>query len=61
MKTSEFEKDIYINECKEAKIHVSELESKIQEMGHELTELKSTEADAKLKAMKQVEEMDPEL
>ncbi|PWA80080.1 hypothetical protein CTI12_AA200170 [Artemisia annua] len=61
LKTAEFEKDIYINVCKEEKIRVSELKSKIQEMGHVLTELKSTEADAKLKAMKQVEEMETEL
>ncbi|KAL7598881.1 uncharacterized protein LOC111883289 isoform X1 [Lactuca sativa] len=42
LKTSEFEKDIYINECKEAKIRVSELHSKIQIMADELSDLKST-------------------
>ncbi|KAI7745215.1 hypothetical protein M8C21_016636 [Ambrosia artemisiifolia] len=45
LEASEFEKEVYINECKEAKIRVSELESKIQEMADELTMLKSTETE----------------
>ncbi|XP_024977271.1 putative WEB family protein At4g17210 [Cynara cardunculus var. scolymus] len=68
LKSSEFEKDVFINECKEARIRVSELEFKIQEMAEELTELSSTRAqllrvekqlvaatDAKFEAMKQAE------
>lgn len=71
LKSSEFEKDRFINECKEARIRVSELESKIQEMADELTELNSTRAqllgvekqlvaatDAKIEAMKQAEMME---
>nr|XP_043639552.1 filament-like plant protein 3 [Erigeron canadensis] len=74
LKTSEFEKDIYINECKEAKVRVSELESKIQEMTNELAELESTRADlivvkkqlmeatdAKLEGMKQAEVMETQV
>lgn len=61
LKSSEFEKDIFINECKEAKIRVLELESTIQEMDNELTELKSTQTDllnAKLEAVKQADVME---
>ncbi|KAL4566489.1 hypothetical protein LXL04_030605 [Taraxacum kok-saghyz] len=42
LKTSEFEKDIYINECKEAKFRASELESTIQKLVDEISDLKST-------------------
>ncbi|KAK9080416.1 hypothetical protein SSX86_000174 [Deinandra increscens subsp. villosa] len=48
LKTAEFEKDVYANECKEAKVHVSELESKIRDMAEELTMLKSTEAELRI-------------
>ncbi|KAF5807260.1 hypothetical protein HanRHA438_Chr05g0240931 [Helianthus annuus] len=71
LKNSEFEKEVYINECKEAKIRVSEFETKIQEMADELTMLKSTEDELrvlekqlmeatsdKLKNIKQMEEME---
>ncbi|MFS7939711.1 hypothetical protein Hanom_Chr05g00455101 [Helianthus anomalus] len=71
LKNSEFEKEVYINECKEAKIRVSEFETKIQEMADELTMLKSTEDELrvlekqlmeatsdKLKTIKQMEEME---
>ncbi|KAI3686534.1 hypothetical protein L1987_80213 [Smallanthus sonchifolius] len=74
LKTSELDKEVYINECKEAKIRVTELESKIQEMADELTMLKSTEAELcilekqleeatndKLEAMKQMEEMETQV
>ncbi|KAM0063174.1 hypothetical protein Hdeb2414_s0003g00087971 [Helianthus debilis subsp. tardiflorus] len=71
LKNSEFEKEVYINECKEANIRVSEFETKIQEMADELTMLKSTEdklrvlekqvmeaTSDKLKTIKQMEEME---
>ncbi|KAJ0751222.1 hypothetical protein HanLR1_Chr05g0191111 [Helianthus annuus] len=71
LKNSEFEKEVYINECKEAEIRVSEFETKIQEMADELTMLKSTEDELrvlekqlmeatsdKLKTIKQMEEME---
>ncbi|KAI3753559.1 hypothetical protein L2E82_25615 [Cichorium intybus] len=36
LKTSEFEKDIYINECKQTKIHASRFKSNIQKLADEL-------------------------
>ncbi|KAI3688794.1 hypothetical protein L2E82_46626 [Cichorium intybus] len=44
LKTSEFEKDIYVNECKQAKVHATELESNIQKLADELSDLKSSRA-----------------
>ncbi|KAI3825634.1 hypothetical protein L1987_07153 [Smallanthus sonchifolius] len=71
LKSSEFEKDMHINECEEAKIHVSELESKIREMTDELTKSKSTQSEllrvekrlveamnGKVEAMEQMEVME---
>ncbi|KAI3717745.1 hypothetical protein L1987_69540 [Smallanthus sonchifolius] len=71
LKNSEFEKDMHINECEEAKIHVLELESKVRDMTDELTKSKSTQAEllrvekrlveavnGKVEAMEQMEVME---
>ncbi|GFZ03550.1 hypothetical protein Acr_16g0001740 [Actinidia rufa] len=40
LKNSEFEKDMCINECREGKIQIDELESKVKEMTDQLSETK---------------------
>ncbi|KAA8542501.1 hypothetical protein F0562_023653 [Nyssa sinensis] len=38
LKNSELERDVYINECKEARMRINELESKMEEIANQLSE-----------------------